>query len=287
MPDFHVLSEQLRSDLSRVDWAPADDIRAAGTRRRRNQLLAVGAVSAAVVAMVASAALLLPNGRPTSAPVGGPNSSSITATAYPSSPPPTFDPSAIPTDFNPTPGPTASPPAMLSSRLLLTSGDVAPSFGGVDEPFAGPAIPNPFIGCGSDGLPGPQPVGAIGIGFTPPGSGNSIQLGGESVLQYGKTGDAQAVMNGIRQQMGGACAHAFVVDSPKLGGEALLLYSTDGGVVGAQAAHGKAINYEVIRYGAYVVWVTIVDEYQIRDGLSVVQTLAQRAGTRLCAATTC
>jgi len=278
MPDFHVLSEQLRADLSRVDWAPADDIRAAGTRRRRNQMVTVGAVSAAVVAVVASVALLLPGGRPTAAPVGGPPAMPTTSVS------PTFDPSARPTDFNPAPGPTGS---ALPSRVLLTAADVAPRFGGVDEPFAGPSMPNPFIGCGSDGLPGPQPVGAIGLGFTPPGGANSIQLGGESVLRYGMTGDAEAVMNGIRQQVGGACAHAFVVDSPKLGDEALLLYSTDGGVVGAQAAHGKAISYEVVRYGAYVVWVTIVDEYQIRDGLSVVRTFAQRAGTRLCAAASC
>jgi hypothetical protein len=278
MPDFDVLSEQLRADLSRVDWAPADDIRAAGTRRRRTQLLTVGAVSAAVVAVVASVALLLPNGQPSSAPIG-PGSGMATTTAAP-----TFDPSAPPSDFNPAPGPTAS---ALPSRVLLTAADVAPSFGGVDEPFAGPSMPNPFIGCGSDGLPGPQPVGGIGLGFAPPGSGNSIQLGGESVLRYGTTGDAQALMNDIRQQVGGACTHAFVVDSPKLGDEALLLYSTDGGVVGAQQAHGKALSYEVVRYGAYVVWVTVIDEYQIRDGLSVVQALAQRATTRLCAAVTC
>jgi hypothetical protein len=54
MPDFNVLSEQLRADLSRVDWSPAGEIRAAGTRRRRNQMLGIGAVSVAVVAVVAS-----------------------------------------------------------------------------------------------------------------------------------------------------------------------------------------------------------------------------------------
>jgi hypothetical protein len=111
MPDFHLLSEQLRIDLSRVDWSPAGDVRAAGTRRRRRQTLVVTVVSAAVVVVITSVALLLPGGRPTSAPLGSPGPSADS-------------PSAAPTT---TAGPLASLPNAAATRCGPATSRVADS----------------------------------------------------------------------------------------------------------------------------------------------------------------
>jgi hypothetical protein len=285
MPDFHLLSEQLRADLSRVDWSPGTDVRAAGARRRRRQTLVVTAVSAAVVVVITSVALLSPGGQPTSAPVGspGPLSNSPSAVPTPTASPLTTSPGAA----TPTSAPGVSQGVTLPNRMLLDASDVSPDFAGVDVPFAGLYSPNPFIGCGPDGLVGPAPVGVTGAGFTH-GEGNSVRLGGESVLWYGTSASATQAMSAIRQLMAGVCATGFQVSTGILGGDELILFSsTQGDIVVPQAAHGAAIYHAVVRHRAYLIWITIVDEYQTSDGKSLATTLAQRAMNRLCSATTC
>jgi hypothetical protein len=289
MPDFHVLREQLHSDLSRVDWSPADDIRATGTRRRRTQTLVVAGVSAAVVLVIASVALLLPGGRPNSAPVGGPSPSSQSPSAVAVLPAPSPSPSPSPTASpSPSPGLTTTPPVpMLPAQLLLTASDVTPYFAGIEEPFAQPYQPNPFLGCGTDGLVGSGPVGVIGTGFTH-GDANSVRLGGETVFRYDSSAHAGETVAAVRQLMLGACAGIWQVDPATPSGDgSILFFTTRQDVVVPQAAHGNALYHAVLRRGAYLVWITIVDEYQTSDGRTVATTLAQRAVTRLCEATVC
>jgi hypothetical protein len=285
MPDFHVLREQLHTDLSRVDWSPAADVRAAGDRRRRNQTLAVTTVAAVVVAAIASMALLLPDGRITSTPFGhsvAQPSSQLSFRSVLNTP---GDPSAPPADYTPPPpGPTA-PAEAVPTRALLTASDVSPDFTGVDQPFVGAYSGNPFLTCDPDALAAYQPPAASAVGFLH--TQTQPLLGGESVMQYGGN-DGWAMMAQLRAVIAGPCAGVYHITQRHLeGDDSLLLSTTDPNTVLALAAHGNAVYYAIVVRGSYLIWVTIIDQDRTANALDLTATLVVRAEDRLCATMLC
>jgi hypothetical protein len=285
MPDFHVLREQLHTDLSRVDWSPAPDVRAAGDRRRRNQTLAVTTVAAVVVAAIASVALLLPGGRITSTPFGNSEAQPSSQLSFRSVLNTPADPSATPTGYTPpppgpTPGVMAVPP-----RALLTAEDLSPDFTGIDEPFVGEYSGNPFLGCGPDGLSAEQPSSATAVGFR--NTQTQPLLGGESVLQYGGNGSVDAMAQ-LRAVIAGPCAGVYHIIQRSLeGDDSLLLSTTDRNAVLPLAAHGNAVYYGIVERGSYLVWVTVIDQGHTANALDLTATLVVRAEDRVCATMLC
>jgi hypothetical protein len=279
MPDFNDLADRLLTDMSTADWRDADLIRAAGNRRGRVEL-AVTAATIAVVAVVAVLLLanstLLPGGNPGLGPAASRSG--------------TPGPSVV---ANPTPSPAVTPsPADGPARrdtiplgALLTPADLRPVFAGLGSPYAQPDFPNPFLGCGPDGLPGGQQfTGVVGAAFT--GGGGSL-VGGESVIRF-QPGGAHLTMTAISQLMAGACAGPFQVLRRDLGGdESILVTSSDGSAVGPEAIHGVALYYAIERRGDYLVWVTLVDEARKTGQAGLAATLAIGAAQRACAAVTC
>src|SRR6185369_9908155 len=83
---------------------------------------------------------------------------------------------------------TAQAPS-IAATALLTIADLQPSFTR-EESFDAPWSPNPFLGCGPDGLPGnQQPLAAIGVGFTG-GDVRQSLFGGETVIPQAAHGVA-------------------------------------------------------------------------------------------------
>lgn len=265
MPDLDQLADALRADISRQSWPQALDIRAAGERRRRRTRLAVsGSTVVGVAAVAVSAVLLVPGGVPAAGPSGA--ASSVLSSA----PSPSMPPSVVATGV---PAPDAT---------LLTADDVAPLFTGV-QPIGGPYAPNPFVGCGIDLLPGPdQPVAAAGTGFV-----GGVMVGGESVLRF-EPGAAGRALSAIDAFASG-CAGFTRADLTSLtGGDGgILLTSTAGGIVVPEAAHGVALAYTIVRYGDYLVWITLIVQTPGPAPTSLATTLAERAGHRFCAAMGC
>jgi hypothetical protein len=164
--------------------------------------------------------------------------------------------------------------------VVLTAADVAPTFTGVDT-FPAPYVPNPFLGCGIDGVPGTaQPIAATGGAFL----GSEI-IGGESVLRF-DPGAAQRAMNAINELVTGPC-QGFASASLTGGDAGILLASTDGGIVVPEAAHGVALVYAIVRYGDYLVWITLISQTPDTALTESATTLAERAGVRLCAVVGC
>ena len=175
----------------------------------------------------------------------------------------------------------------MPPAVLLTAADVEPAFTGVDSPFNAPWAPNPFEGCGPDGLPGNQsPIAAIGTGFTH-GDVPQPVIGAESVIRYGANGAHLAVV-AINQLISGSCAGKYKTLSTSLGGaESILVQSNDPETVGVQAAHGVALYYAIIRQGDYLVWVILIDQSHEAALTDEASTLARRGSQRLCAVVAC
>ncbi len=276
MPDFNHLADQLLTDMSGADWLEADVIRSAGNRRGRVQLLMTVSMAAAVV--VTAVAVVLAN--PTLLPS---NNASVAPAASQGR---TLSPSVTPSTAS-TSGPSTGPTQQrtIPPDALLTTAKVGPAFSGLEPPFAQPYTPNPFIGCGPDGLPGAQQfTEVIGTALT---GGTSALLGGESLMRF-QPGAAHQVMTAISQLAAGGCAGPFQILRRDLGGdESILITSSDPNVVLAQAAHGKAIYYAIERRGDYLVWMTLVDQAQKTGQASLAVTLISRAAQQLCTTITC
>jgi hypothetical protein len=274
MPDFSEYTDTLHADLTRLGWAAPERIRAAGTRRARTRLVLASSALAVVVVLASSAGVLLTGrhdrARPTVPPVAS-------GSAVPS---PSLAPSAAAS-------PTVTSGTAIPQTAMLTSSGLLPPFVSVGEPFDQPEYPNPFQGCTTDGLPGPkQPVAALGTAFGSSDPTLTGLLGGESVLQY-DPGAATQVMATIDHLARTSCS-VFQVARRDLGGnESVLLTTTDHNAVGAQAIHGLALYYAIIRYGDYLVWVTVVDQSHKTGDAALAGTLAQRAGERLCREVAC
>ncbi|WP_426502808.1 hypothetical protein ACPPVO_34910 [Dactylosporangium sp. McL0621] len=266
MPDFDQFAQHLHADVSRLDWPDPDRIRAVGSRRRRAQVAAMTLAVAVVVAGV----LVLPRTGTRHAPAPA---ASLTPTATSPAPNPS-------TSAAPSLGAAVIPPSALLSATDFGGGFTAS--GGV---FAAPAVPNPFIGCGPDGLPGDdQPVAGMGAGA---GQQQNGSQGSDSVLRFAG-GGAHRAMVAIDALVAGSCAgHYQVVDRTLGGDESLLLHSTDLSVVQPQAAHGREIYYAVVRKGDYLVWIALINPSQASGQTARATTLAHRALQRLCAAVAC
>jgi hypothetical protein len=298
MPDFNHLADQVFTDMSRADWPEADLIRTEGSRRGRVQLaisttVAITTTVAAVVAAVVVAtvaAVVLSNGTwlRGSVPAVAPTVSQS------NTPGPTVTPNQTPSrSISPVPstGPTtgattgATQQGTIPPAALLTIVDLRPTFSGLESPFAQPYTPNPFIGCGPDGLPGAQQfMDVVGSGFT---GGTGSLLGGESLIRF-QPGAAHQTITAISQLMAGACAGPFQVVRRNLGGdESILISSSDPNTVLPQAAHGMALYYGIERRGDYLVWITLVDQAQQTGQASLAATLTTRAAAQLCATVRC
>lgn len=190
--------------------------------------------------------------------------------------------SGTPTPSATQPTSTAQAPS-IAATALLTVADLQPSFTREEPSFDGPWSPNPFLGCGPDGLPGnQQPLAAIGVGFT----GGSV-FGGESVMRYGSNG-AHLTLAAINQLISGPCAGRYQIVGTSVGGnESVLAQSNDLETVIPQAAHGVALYYAIIRQGDYLVWVTLIDQSHEAAPTDVASTLARRGSQRLCAVVSC
>jgi len=193
--------------------------------------------------------------------------------------------SGTPTPSATQPTSTAQAPS-IAATALLTIADLQPSFTR-EESFDAPWSPNPFLGCGPDGLPGnQQPLAAIGVGFTG-GDVRQSLFGGESVMRFGTNG-AHLTVAAINQLISGPCAGRYQIVGTSLGGaESVLVQSNDPETVIPQAAHGVALYYAIIRQGAYLVWVTLIDQSHEAAPTDVASTLARRGSQRLCAAVSC
>lgn len=270
MPDFNDLADRLLTDMTRADWRDAELIRAAGNRRGRARLAGTVAAVAvvAVVAVLLLANAALPRG---GAPAASPSSAQAAS------------PSVTPSPSDPSAGPVRQ--GTITSDALLNPADLEPVFAGPASPYAQPYSPNPFVGCGPDGLPGAQRfTDVMGAGFV--GGGGTLS-GGESVMRFGP-GAAHQTMTAVSQLVAGACAGPFQVLRRDLGGdESLLITSSDPSAVLPQAAHGRALYYAIERRGDYLVWVTLVDQARKTGQENFVGTLAIHAAQRMCAAVTC
>jgi hypothetical protein len=211
-------------------------------------------------------------------------------TAVPPSPTGATTTNPPPADGSSTPGQSigSTPALTIPATALLTSADQQFPFTGVSQPSEGVSIPNPFNSCGPDGLPGNlQPLATIYLGFTYGGEIPQPILGSESVIRFGANG-AHTTFAAAQQLVSGACAGKYQTLSTSLGGaESVLLRSTDGDTVGAQAAHGVALYFAIIRAGDYLLWVTLIDQSREGPLTDLATTLARRGLQRMCAAVPC
>lgn len=279
MPDFNHLADQLRTDLSHTDWPDADLIRAAGNRRARTQRALTTTTVVVVVAVVAVLLLTHPTLPHHGNIAVGPAASQSQRPHTPTTPPPT---PTTPT----TPGQPTRPveQGTIPPGALLTTADLTPTFTGLNSPYTQPYSPNPFLGCGPDGLPGTRPfTDVVGAGFT----GDGSLHGGESILLFAP-GAAHQTMTAISQLTAGTCAVPFQILRRDLGGdESLLITSSDPSTVTAQAAHGIALYYGIERRGDYLIWVTLIDQTHKTGQANLAATLTTHAAQQLCTTVMC
>jgi hypothetical protein len=172
------------------------------------------------------------------------------------------------------------------AAALLTVGDLRPAFTGVEEPFSVPYAPNPFLGCGIDGMLGGQSATAVvATGFT--NDKPDALLGGESIMRF-HAGGAHRTVTAIKQLIANNCGGRYSLLSTTLGGdESLLLESTDVGTVLPQFAHGVALYYAIVRNGDYLIWLALASSVREAVPTDLPRSLARRGSRRLCLAVTC
>jgi hypothetical protein len=249
MPDFDQLAHNAK--VSAVDCPESARMRATGRRWR--------ALAAATVLAVAGV-LLLPRAPAATSPAPSQRLASDT----PSQVTETISPSA-----------------------LLPASDFGSGFSPSGKGSAGLALPNPFLGCGPDGLPGGYlPVVSLGMS-TYRGQAPNGSQGSETVLRFA-SGDAHRAMVAIDALVAGSCVGHYQVVGRALGGdESLLLYSADQSVVAAEYIHGKEMYYAIVRKGNYLMWIALTNSSQANEQAAHATTLAQRTLQSLCSTVVC
>jgi hypothetical protein len=197
-----------------------------------------------------------------------------------SSPPPSL---SVP----PTAASGGSRVATIPAATLLVAADFGRTFRQVGGPYPVSAMPNPFLGCGLDGLPGNDNlIASVGAGFVEGVDGIGA-VADESVLRF-STGGAHQTMTAINALLNGECAARFQVVSRRLGGdESVLLRSSDLSVALSQYAHGTILYYAIVRHGDYLAWITLADEFVRTDRTNLAIAAAHESETRLCATIGC